>query len=67
MNKVLQCECGFVARAADEVELAAEIRRHAQKAHSMTLSPDEALLLASRADLVPPRAAESASDGKEQR
>jgi hypothetical protein len=51
VDKVLQCECGFEARAADEVELAAKIRRHARHAHGMTLSPDEALLLTFRADL----------------
>jgi predicted small metal-binding protein len=47
---VLHCECGFEARAADEVGLAAEIRRHALDAHRMPLSDDEALELARRGD-----------------
>jgi Protein of unknown function (DUF1059) len=51
VDKLLQCECGFEARGADETELAAEIERHARDAHGMTLTPDEALLLTFRADL----------------
>lgn len=51
MGKVLQCDCGFEARGAHEDELVAEVRRHAWEAHGMALSPDHALLLASRADL----------------
>lgn len=53
MDRVLVCECGFEARAADEEDLAAQIRRHALEAHGMTLSPQEALLLASQADSTP--------------
>lgn len=49
MDKILQCECGFVARAESDEELALEIRRHASEAHRMALSHAEALLLASRA------------------
>ena len=51
MEKVLQCDCGFEARAEDEGELVEEVRRHAREAHAMALSPDEALLLAFRAEL----------------
>jgi Protein of unknown function (DUF1059) len=51
VDKVLQCDCGFEARAADEDGLVAEVRRHAREAHGMTLSHDEALLLAFRAEL----------------
>jgi predicted small metal-binding protein len=64
-DKVLQCECGFEARAADEVELAAEIRSHARDAHGMTLSPDEALLLTFRADLGRIRTLDVRSSGPE--
>ena len=45
MDRVLHCECGFEARAADERGLVAEVRRHAREAHSMALSREEALLL----------------------
>ncbi len=51
MEKVLQCDCGFEARAEHEDGLVADVRRHAWEAHGMTLSPDEALLLAFRAEL----------------
>jgi hypothetical protein len=51
IEKVLQCDCGFEARAEHEDGLVAEVRRHAWEAHGMALSPDQALLLASRARL----------------
>ena len=46
MDKVLVCDCGFEARAADEGVLVEQIRRHASEAHGMTLSHDEALTIA---------------------
>jgi hypothetical protein len=49
-EKVLQCECGFEARAEDDDGLVSEVQRHAWQAHGMALSRDEALLLASRAE-----------------
>jgi hypothetical protein len=51
VDKVLHCDCGFEARAADEEELVAEVQRHAQEAHGMALSHDEALLLSFQAEL----------------
>ena len=51
MDKVLQCECGFVAQAADEEGLVEEVQRHAWEQHRMTLSDNEALLLVFRAEL----------------
>jgi Protein of unknown function (DUF1059) len=51
MKRVLRCDCGFEARAEQDNELVAEVRRHASEAHGMALSPDEALLLAFRAEL----------------
>jgi hypothetical protein len=51
MDKVLHCDCGFEARAADEDGLVAEVQRHAREAHGMALSHDEALLLAFRVEL----------------
>jgi predicted small metal-binding protein len=51
MEKVLQCDCGFEARAEHEHGLVVEVRRHAWEAHGMVLSLDEALLLAFRAAL----------------
>jgi Protein of unknown function (DUF1059) len=51
VDKVLVCECGFEARAPDEEALADKVRRHASEAHGMTLSQDEALMLAFQAEL----------------
>ena len=48
---MLHCDCGFEARAADEEGLVAVVQRHARDVHGMTLSDDEARLLASRVDL----------------
>jgi predicted small metal-binding protein len=48
VDRVLQCECGFEARAEDEAALVSEIRRHAGEAHGMELSHDEAVQLARR-------------------
>ena len=48
---VLHCDCGFEARAQDEEALVVEVQRHAREAHGMTLSDDEALLLAFSAQL----------------
>jgi Protein of unknown function (DUF1059) len=51
VGKVLQCHCGFEARAADENGLVAEVQRHAREEHGMALSQEEALLVAFRAEL----------------
>jgi Protein of unknown function (DUF1059) len=53
VERVLTCECGFDARAADEEGLVAEVRRHAAEAHCMPLSHDEALLLVFHAEASP--------------
>ena len=52
VETVLPCECGFEARADDDEGLVAEVRRHALEAHAMTLSREEALLVAARARAV---------------
>ena len=61
---MLQCDCGFEARAEHEDGLVAEVQRHAWEAHGMALSPEQALLLAFRAELdatgPPPRRASEA-------
>ena len=35
---MLHCHCGFEAHAEDEEELVAQVRRHAWKAHGMSLT-----------------------------
>ena len=51
MEKVPQCDCGFEGHAGDEEGLVEEVQRHAWKAHHITLSHDEALVLVLRAEL----------------
>jgi hypothetical protein len=51
VDKVVQCDCGFEACAADEEGLVAEVQRHAWEAHGMSLSHADALLVAFRAEL----------------
>ena len=45
METVLQCDCGFEASAANDVDLIARVQLHALEAHGMELSPDEVLRL----------------------
>ena len=51
VDKTLTCDCGFIARATDDVGLATKVRRHAWEAHGMPLSHDDALLLLFHAEL----------------
>lgn len=67
MKRVLQCECGFLARADDEGGLVEEVQRHAREAHGMALSHDDALLLAFRAELGTRAPLATPSDTRRQR
>jgi len=51
LEKVLSCDCGFEVRAEHEDRLVAEVQQHAWEVHGMQLSPDQALQLASRAEV----------------
>jgi predicted small metal-binding protein len=64
---VLQCDCGFEARADDQEGLVEEVRRHARQAHGMELSLDEATLLTFRAQLERIRIVDPDSSQKEQK
>ena len=70
VGAVITCECGFEARAADEEELVAEVRRYDGEAHCMPLSREEALLLVFRAELAAqpttPRERTDASEEEEE-
>jgi hypothetical protein len=70
VDKTLTCDCGFIARAPDDVGLATEVLRHAWEAHGMPLSHDEALLLLFHVELagttaIPPRP-QTATEREEQ-
>jgi predicted small metal-binding protein len=43
MGWAIGCECGYVARGADEEELVADARRHARAAHRLELSREQIL------------------------
>ena len=51
VDRALHCNCGFVARAAGEDGLVAEVQRHAREAHGMALTHAESLVLVFRAEL----------------
>ena len=69
MDKTLTCDCGFEARADDDDRLAAEVHRHAWRAHGMALSKQEALLLVFRGELsrLPTTPPTTQSEPKEER
>jgi uncharacterized protein DUF1059 len=66
VERVLRCDCGFEARAEDEEGLVEEVRRHAWEAHGMSLSCDEALVLAARAEPDPSASSEQADHREEE-
>jgi hypothetical protein len=51
MERMLQCDCGFEARAEDDSDPIAQGQRHAVETHGMPLSTEQALLLVFRAQL----------------
>ena len=51
MDRTLICDCGFIARAPDDVGLVTQVRRHAWEVHGMPLAHDETLLLLFHAEL----------------
>ena len=50
MAKVINCDCGFVVRGADDDELVANAQSHAREAHGIDLTREQALAIASPAD-----------------
>jgi predicted small metal-binding protein len=46
MGWAIGCECGYVARGADEERLVADARRHAREAHRLELTREQILLSA---------------------
>lgn len=46
MAKVINCDCGYVARGETDDELVADARRHANEVHGMDLTRDQVLSLA---------------------
>ena len=50
-DKTLRCDCGHEVTATDEAELVEEIRWHAQHAHGIQFSVEDALLVVLRSQL----------------
>jgi hypothetical protein len=49
-DKTPACECGYQVTAADEAGRVEEIRSHAQKAHGVAFSGEEALFVLLRSE-----------------
>ena len=50
-DKTTSCECGYQVTATDEAGRVDEIRSHAQEAHGIAFSIEEALLVLLRSEL----------------
>ncbi len=50
-DKPLRCDCGYLTTAIDEAGLIDEIRRHAQVAHGVAFTIEDALLVVLRSEL----------------
>lgn len=46
MAKIINCDCGFVARSDTDDELVAVAQRHAREVHDMELTREQVLSLA---------------------
>ena len=65
-DTALRCDCGYAVIAPDEAGLVEEIRVHAEEAHGIVFSVEDALvvLLRSQLDLSRAPAERSAPDGR---
>ena len=46
MAKIIQCDCGFVARGETDDELVAAIQTHVREVHRLSLTREQALAMA---------------------
>jgi len=46
MAKVINCPCGWTARADNDDELVAQVQKHAKEVHSQEATRDEILAMA---------------------
>ncbi len=51
MSKIINCDCGFVARGDSDDELVAVAQRHAKEVHDMELTREQVLSLAVPAEV----------------
>jgi predicted small metal-binding protein len=57
-EKALRCDCGYLVIATDEAGLVEDIRAHAQDAHGIVFSVEDALVVLLRSQLDLSRAQE---------
>ena len=46
MTKIVQCECGYVARGETDDELVDDVQQHATEVHNMDLTREQVLAMA---------------------
>jgi predicted small metal-binding protein len=46
MAKIIQCDCGYVARGETDDDLVANIQKHAREVHNVSLMREQALAMA---------------------
>ena len=46
MAKIIQCDCGYVARGETDDELVADAQKHAREVHNMELTREQVLGMA---------------------
>ena len=46
MTKIVQCDCGYVAREENDEDLVIAVQDHAQEVHNMDLSREQVLAMA---------------------
>jgi predicted small metal-binding protein len=46
MNKVINCDCGYVVRGSTDDELVANAQTHARDVHNMDITREQALAMA---------------------
>jgi predicted small metal-binding protein len=46
IQKIVKCQCGFIARSDSDDKLVAELQKHAKEDHKMDLSREQILAMA---------------------
>jgi predicted small metal-binding protein len=46
MAKIIQCDCGYVARGETDDELVADAQQHAREVHGMEITREQVLAMA---------------------
>jgi hypothetical protein len=50
-DKLIRCDCGYHVRGTTEQQQVVEMRRHAWRAHRISFSPEEVLVILLRLEL----------------